>query len=252
MDLRRVTRETGWRFLPNRPLTRQRPRVDTRLATSPPSRTRCESRRKRLGSRATVIDNAFIGHARGPVPAGRARPAPREREEAGSAMIPGQFDYVRPGDLDESAGDPQGPRGRGEAPVRGLQPHPADQAPTGPAGPARRHARPDRAWTASSRPTTSSASAPGDAPPDPRERDRPGPLPGHRRPVGRHRRPAGPQLGHDRRLRGPRRPGQRLAGGPAGGQRHDRVPERHRRAGDRAPATSSSTPSRPRSSRPRS
>src|SRR4051812_29748301 len=29
-------------------------------------------------------------------------PYPHEREEAGSAMIPGQFDYVRPGDIDQA------------------------------------------------------------------------------------------------------------------------------------------------------
>ena len=45
--------------------------------------------------------------------------------------------------------------------------------------------------------------------------DRPRPLPDARRRDRPHRRPAGPQLGHDRRLRRPRRPGLGLAGGPA-------------------------------------
>ena len=45
--------------------------------------------------------------------------------------------------------------------------------------------------------------------------DRRRPLPAAPRRRGRHRRPAGPQLGHDRRLGRPRRPGVGLAGGAA-------------------------------------
>ena len=47
--------------------------------------------------------------------------------------------------------------------------------------------------------------------------DRPRPLPAAPRRDRDDRRSAGPQLGHDRRLRRPRRPGVRLAGGPPRG-----------------------------------
>ena len=71
--------------------------------------------------------------------------------------------------------------------------------------------------------------------------------------VDRHdRRPAGPQLGHDRRLGRPCRPGLGLAGGPPR-RRTRRSSAAARPASARSrPATSSSTRSRPPSSRPRS
>src|SRR4029077_8735007 len=44
-----------------------------------------------------------VATVQSPVRAGWASQSPLERgEEVGSAMIPGQFDYVRPGDLDET------------------------------------------------------------------------------------------------------------------------------------------------------
>ena len=95
-------------------------------------------------------------------------------------MIPAQFDYVRPGEPGRGAADPQGPRRGGEAAVGRLQPHPAHQAPPRPAGPPRRHARHHRPRRHHRDRRRAAHRRPGHPPPGPRQRHRPGPLPGPR------------------------------------------------------------------------
>ena len=76
-----------------------------------------------------------------------------------------------PGEPGRGAADPQGPRGRGEAPLRRLQPHPPDQAPAGAAGPPRRHPRRDRPRRHRRDRRRAAHRRPGDPSPDPRARD---------------------------------------------------------------------------------
>ena len=133
-------------------------------------------------------------------------------------MIPGQFDYVRPGNLDETLQILKDREGEAKLLSGGYSLLPLIKLRL--AQPAllvdlrdvdrpRRHRR-DRRRPAHRRP--------GDPPPDPRERRSSATATRSSHDVtGDDRRSAGPQLGHDRRLRRPRRPGLRLAGGPARG-----------------------------------
>ena len=167
-------------------------------------------------------------------------------------MIPGQFEYVRPGDSGRGTADPQGSRGGGEAPVGRVQPDPADQAPARPAGPARRPQGRDRPGRHQRVRRPAPDRRPGHPPTDPRAPGHRRALPDARRSDRRHRRSAGPQLGHDRRIHRPRRPGQ-STGRPSSWRSTPRSSAAARRESVRSrPATSSSTPSRRRSSRPRS
>ncbi len=129
-------------------------------------------------------------------------------------MIPGQFDYVRPANLDEALRILKDREGEAKLLSGGYSLIPLIKLRL--AQPALlvdlrdidgldAHRR-DRRRPAHRRP--------GDPPADPRERDRPRPLPDARGRDRPHRRPAGPQLGHDRRLGRPRRPGVGLAGHP--------------------------------------
>ena len=120
-------------------------------------------------------------------------------------MIPGQFDYVRPASLDEALRILRDREGEAKLLSGGYSLIPLHQAPARPAG----------ACSSTCRPSTGLDGIvetdddlvhrrPGDPPPDPRRRDRRGPLPGaSSTSTGGDRRPAGPQLGHDRRLASP-------------------------------------------------
>ena len=168
-------------------------------------------------------------------------------------MIPGQFDYVRPANLDEALRILKDREGEAKLLSGGYSLIPLIKL---------RLAQPallvdlrdiDGLDGIVETDDYLQHRRPRDPPADPRGRDRPRPLPDARGRDRAHRRPAGPQLGHDRRLRRPRRPGLGLAGDP----HRRRTPSIVCRSGSRRArrsrrATSSSTRSRRPSSRPRS
>ena len=205
------------------------PSAHSRLSTSPVPRR---------GSLQSGDDRAPISrHTPSPLGSRRARPrrAPPRRKEGWPRMIPGQFDYVRPGTLDEALRILKDREGEAKvlsgatascrwsscgSPSRGARRPPGDQRP-------RRHRR-DRRLAANRRAR--------DAPPDQDEPSHRRDVPDDARARRRHRRPAGPQLGDDRRLGRARGSRLGLAGGCSPGrERDDRLPRPRRRARDQGP-----------------
>ena len=92
---------------------------------------------------------------------GRASPRPHAGRREGRSRDDSRAVRLRPsGGPGRGAADPRGARGRGEDPVRRLQPDPAAEAAARAAGRCSSTSGTSPASTASSRPTTSSASAP--------------------------------------------------------------------------------------------
>ena len=150
-------------------------------------------------------------------------------------MIPGQFDYVRPGSLDEALRILRDREGEAKILSGGYSLIPLIklrlaqpallvdiQAITGLDGITEDGAGLHIGSRATHRQIHENAIV-----------DRALPAPPRR--VRWHRRPAGPQLGHDRRLGRARGPRLGLAGGAARPQRDDRLPRRRRRPRDRGP-----------------
>ena len=145
-------------------------------------------------------------------------------------MIPGQFDYVRPGNLDETLRILKDREGEAKLLSGGYSLIPLIKL---------RLAQPAllvdlRDVTGLDRIVETDDYLSIGARATHRQiheaRRRPRPLPAAPRRDRDDRRPAGPQLGHDRWLRRARRPGLGLAGGPHRGQRDDRLPQPDRRA----------------------
>ena len=105
--------------------------TDTALATLP-SRDRWPGEMARLHRRPSSRRHSSV-----PVPGWTGRQSPRERRGGRQRDDPRPVRLRSSGGPGRSAADPQGSGGRGEAPVRRLQPDPAHQAPPGAAGPPR-------------------------------------------------------------------------------------------------------------------
>ena len=175
-------------------------------------------------------------------------------------MIPGQFDYVRPGSLDETLRILKDREGEAKLLSGGYSLIPLIKLRLAQPRPPRRPARRDRSRRDRRDRRRAADRRPGHAPADPRGSHHRRPLPAAPRRHRRHRRSAGPQLGDHRRLRRPCGPGVGLAGGaPRGnaaassaasgtGERVDRRPRllpRHLPDRDRADRGPDRGPVRP-------
>ncbi len=173
-------------------------------------------------------------------------------EEGPSAMIPGQFDYVRPADLTETLRILKDREGEAKLLSGGYSLLPLIKLRL--AQPALLVDLRDVSGLDGIAETDDQLSIGARAThrQDPRGAGHSRPLPAPPRRDRHHRRSAGAQLGHDRWLGGARRPGLGLAGRPARDQRDHRLPQPGRASARSPPGTSSSTPSPRPSSRPRS
>ena len=194
-----------------------------------------------------------VATVQSPVRAGWASQSPLDRgEEVGSAMIPGQFDYVRPADLDETLRILKDREGEAKLLSGGYSLIPLIKL---------RLAQPallvdlrdvtglDGILETDDELVIGAKATHRQIHENPIVVDH---YPGLVDLTGRDRRSAGPQLGHDRRLGRPRRPGQRLAGHAPGDERQPALPQPVRGAADQRPRLLPRHLHRRPSSRPRS